>query len=187
MVEQRGGVKNKSFFIGQKVLCKNFSQGGKPWVMGKILAQQGTLTYVVEIGPNKFVKRHFNQLIRLNDDESQPSQVIDLGMEDSESPSSTSGHRLLVAQRSNENLAASNRDNMVTAAGSHDNESLSTTIPNNNESPIPVTTQNEINGSIALEQQTSPEPEVSVPRYPRRNRNAPANLRDYDLSTSEGL
>ena len=123
----------------------------------------------------------------LNDDESQPSQVIDLGMEDNESPSSTRRHMLLVAHGSNENLAASNRDNMVTAAGSHDNESLSTTIPNNNESPIPVTTQNEINGPIALEQQTSPEPEVSVPRYPPRNRNAPANLRDYDLSTSEGL
>ena len=30
---------------------------------GKVIAQTGTLTYVIEVGPNKFVKRHFDQLI----------------------------------------------------------------------------------------------------------------------------
>ena len=38
---------------------------------GKVIAQTGTLTYVIEVGPNKFVKGHFDELISVADKEQE--------------------------------------------------------------------------------------------------------------------
>ena len=197
MVEQRGGVKNTEFFVGQNILCKNFSQGGKPWVNGTILARQGTLTYIVQIGPNKFVKRHFNQLIRLRQDDDQPdhNQVVDLnGENDSNSDSVQRNYPITASPGTCETLtsperpthSASGSGTSTSASNVSNATNLSSNTQHNSRTPVlPQTGNNQSNvGPVQTEGLIMPS-EESERRYPLRNRNIPSNLRDYDLGSSE--
>ena len=169
--ETHGGRKNKYLEIGQRVLCKNFAKAdrGKPWIEGKILARPGSLTYVVELGPNKFVKRHFDQLIALNNSNNIPNN---------------SGNTDIIQ----------NDDCDVDIFGptlQTDNTALRAPLANATSrvvnSPIVLEETDNSTGddSNVIETNTDSSQEQQAPsrRYPTRERNLPSRLNDYDTTT----
>ena len=160
IVKNYGGVANKPFEIGQKVMSKNFAKNGKPWVHGKILAQPGTLTYIVQVGPNKYVKRHFDQLIRVH----------------SGSELTTNDH-----QNDDFNIPITVSETTRTALiGSRVEAAVSDQTTNNsqNDGSSPNDNPQEGEGGSILQ-----EPDIVERRYPIRNRNVPRHLQDYNLET----
>ena len=193
IVETHGGRANKVIDIGQKVLCKNFAKGGKPWVNGKVISRPGTLTYVVQIGPNKFAKRHVDQLIMVSDLGETTDMVSDLG--------ETSNH-VVNGDLNSEGeipfgptwktnaLVGRETGNNAVDVVTMDNTALQG--PPNNTTPSvinsPSQAENIINAGVdstSLEPRTnsSQEPnETASRRYPTRSRNMPTKLKDYDMT-----
>ena len=62
-------ARSREFGIGQKVMAKNFLQG-PPWVAGVISECKGPLTYLVEVEPHVFWRRHVDHIKHRHEAES---------------------------------------------------------------------------------------------------------------------
>eukprot|EP00731_Ephydatia_muelleri_P039008 Em1040g1a len=62
-------ARSREFEIGQKVMAKNFLQG-PPWVAGVISECKGPLTYLVEVEPHVFWRRHVDHIKHRHEAES---------------------------------------------------------------------------------------------------------------------
>eukprot|EP00731_Ephydatia_muelleri_P011873 Em0006g767a len=62
-------ARSREFEIGQKVMAKNFLQG-PPWVAGVISECKGPLTYLVEVEPHVFWRRHVDHIKHCHEAES---------------------------------------------------------------------------------------------------------------------
>lgn len=61
-VERRCKAKLRSFNRGDHVFARNYGKGAK-WVLATILAQTGSVSYIVEIKDNQTWGRHVGQLL----------------------------------------------------------------------------------------------------------------------------
>eukprot|EP00731_Ephydatia_muelleri_P002089 Em0001g2089a len=54
-------ARGREFVVGQNVMVRNLLNGPK-WVSGVISEQRGPLTYLVEVGPNQYWRRHVDHI-----------------------------------------------------------------------------------------------------------------------------
>ena len=156
MHETHGGRQHKPMEVGQNVLCKNFTKGGKTWVNGKIIAKPGILTYVVQIGPNKFAKRHFDQLVAIS---AGTGQNLDYSENSINIPDDDL------------NLPVESPTNTQS-----DNDTANSSVPSGGEDiMIDPNDNNDVTNTSSQPEQTD-----EVRRYPTRTRNPPLRLRDYN-------
>ena len=62
---KRGGRKRECLKVGQKVAVLNYSKYGGKWIRGTIKVIEGPLTYLVETGNDRDLRRHVDQIITL--------------------------------------------------------------------------------------------------------------------------
>ena len=194
-----GGQKNRFLPIGLEVLAKNFSTTGEKWISGKVIAQTGTLTYVIEVGPNKFVKRHFDQLINVKDEQEIDTQSSyprnDKHTGNTQGPVSRT---LLVILRKpvgnmqnpmdqthveNDSTEATDGNQLIVRdTHSQDDSTVTASHSQTQFANADLITHHEhhhpdTNSTSSPEQATPPNR-----RYPLRQRNVPSHLNDYDLT-----
>lgn len=172
IVLKHKGTTSKVLEVGHNVLCKNFAKNGCSWVHGKIIAQEGSLTYIVQLGPNKYVKRHYDQLIALKGYVGKQNTKAE---NDGESHISVAGRP--TGSAIPQSPVGRTQSPSSTYTNSADNSRNSDVSP---EGEVGVSIHDHIEPQVT--QNHNDALEVSERRrYPSRTRSAPRKLQDYDL------
>ena len=157
-------ARSREFEIGQKVMAKNFLQG-PPWVAGVISECKGPLTYLVEVEPHVFWRRHVDHIKHRHEAESVTPTEDD--------------HSITYEDSLPENSAkdASNEKKVTEKLPSPDSKLL----PSHQavqEPVVPVVVEPDdgktgSSKSTATTPKTVPEMHSQQPRYPMRQRKPP--------------
>ena len=62
---KRGGRKREGLKVGQNIAILNYSKYGGKWIRGTVKVIEGPLTYLVDTGNERIMRRHFDQIITL--------------------------------------------------------------------------------------------------------------------------
>eukprot|EP00731_Ephydatia_muelleri_P000635 Em0001g635a len=148
-------ARGREFVVGQNVMVRNLLNGPK-WVSGVISERRGPLTYLVEVGPNQYWRRHVDHIRDKGDSTLREGTEEGKSFGIPDGPIQADSAMDIPEQDTNEPYMNDQYPGRVTEYPAVENTEL----------PEPVTEPPVVNEHL-------PAPETGIHRYPQRQRRPP--------------